>query len=96
MISLIQFSVQQIKYVLPIYVYNASYVKEHFNIEISLYPDDVMVTKDKNKKKPNKIENDVSNLIPLTSDGNQIAMVVEFKLTKPFYNEPTLDELKEL
>lgn len=95
-ITLIKFPVHQIKYVLPLYVYNASYVKEHFHIEISLYPDDVMATKDKNNKKPNKIENDVSNLIPFTSDGNQIAIVVEFKLTKPFYNEPSLDELKEL
>ena len=76
---------------LPLYDYNANYVKEHFNIEVPLYPDDVVA-----KKKPNKVETDVLSLIPFTSDGNQVAIVVELKLTKPFYNEPTLDELKEL
>lgn len=81
---------------LPLYEYNANYVKEHFNIDVPLYPNDVMSTKDIKKKKSNKTETDVTSLIPFTSDGNQTAMVVEIHLTQPFYNEPSLDELKEL
>ncbi|CAO1412539.1 unnamed protein product [Diamesa serratosioi] len=87
--------VKNIKFVLPLYDYNANYVKEHFNIDVSLYPVDEVI-KDKNKKKPIKEEADVTSLIPFTLEGNQIAILVEFQLTQPFNNEQSLDELKEL
>lgn len=81
---------------LPLYDYNANYIKQHFNIDVPLYPDNVVVTKDKNKKKPLKVELDDTHLIPFILEGNQVAITVEFQLKQPFYNEPSLDELKEL